>query len=208
MASQPQTLTEHPAQDIHPQDVEEEDNQVQDNLDPWRPPVRVIGSRRRRRTVQARLRSGVLEVLVPESMSLRERNQWVDVMRSRIERQLQRAQPSDRRLTERAGILNRRYLGGHLRWNSIAFAEQGRRWGSCTYTAGVIRISSRAAGLPSWVLDYLLVHELAHLAHADHGPAFWELVTRYPLTERARGYLMAVDHGHGLDSEAGEVDDY
>lgn len=203
MASQPQTITEHPAQDSLAQE-----SQAQDIQGPWRPPVRVIGSRRRRRTVQARLRSGILEVLVPESMSLRERDQWVDVMRSRIERQLQRAQPSDRRLTERAGILNRRYLGGRLRWNSIAFAEQGRRWGSCTYTAGVIRISSRAAGLPSWVLDYLLVHELAHLAHADHGPAFWELVRRYPLTERARGYLMAVDHRHGLDSEAGEVDDY
>lgn len=183
-------------------------SQADDLQDPWRPPVRVIGSRRRRRTVQARLRSGVLEVLVPESMSARERSQWVEVMRLRIERQLQRAQPSDQRLAERAQVLNRRYLGGRLRWNSIAFAEQGRRWGSCTYTAGVIRISSRAARLPAWVLDYLLVHELAHLEHADHGPAFWEMVMRYPLTERARGYLMAVDHGLGLDAEAGEVDDY
>lgn len=168
---------------------------------PWQPPVRVIGSRRRRRTVQARLRSGVLEVLVPESMPLRERDRWVDVMRGRIERQLQRAQPTDERLEERAGHLNRRLFGGRLRWNSIAYAEQGRRWGSCTYTAGVIRISSRAAKLPSWVLDYLLVHELAHLEHADHGPAFWELVMRYPLTERARGYLMAIDHRFGGGGE-------
>ncbi len=182
-------------------------SQPEDVQDPWRPPVRVIGSRRRRRTIQARLRSGVLEVLVPESMSVRERDRWVDVMRSRIERQLQRAHPSDDRLNLRAQLLNRRYLGGRLRWNSITFAEQGRRWGSCTYTAGVIRISSRAAKLPPWVLDYLLMHELAHLEHADHGPAFWELVLRYPLTERARGYLMAIDHGLGLDSEAGEVDD-
>jgi predicted metal-dependent hydrolase len=175
--------------------------------DPWLPPVRVIGSRRRRRTIQARLRSGVLEVLVPESMSARERNRWVDIMRSRIERQLQRAQPSDSRLAERANVLNRRHLGGRLRWNSIAFADQGRRWGSCTYTAGVIRISSRAAKLPPWVLDYLLMHELAHLEHPDHGPAFWEMVMRYPLTERARGYLMAIDHGLGYESGAGEVDD-
>jgi predicted metal-dependent hydrolase len=175
--------------------------QASDLQSPWRPPVRVIGSRRRRRTVQARLRSGVLEVLVPESMPHREREKWVEVMRGRIERQLQRAQPTDDRLEDRAQLLNRRHFGGRLRWNSVAYAEQGRRWGSCTYTAGVIRISSRAAKLPPWVLDYLLVHELAHLEHADHGPAFWEMVMRYPLTERARGYLMAIDHGF---AEGGE----
>src|SRR5437588_11591279 len=77
---------------------------------PWQPPVRVIGSRRRRRTVQARLRSGVLEVLVPESMPFRERERWIEVMRGRIERQLQRAQPSDARLDERAQQLNRRHF--------------------------------------------------------------------------------------------------
>lgn len=168
---------------------------------PWTPPVRVIGSRRRRRTVQARLRSGVLEVLVPESMPMRERERWTEVMRARIERQLQRAQPTDDRLEERARELNRRIFGGRLRWNSVAYAEQGRRWGSCTYTAGVIRISRRAAKLPTFVLDYLLVHEMAHLEHADHGPAFWELVMRYQLTERARGYLMAIDHGFGEGGE-------
>jgi len=171
--------------------------QEQELSGPWQPPVRVIGSRRRRRTVQARLRSGVLEVLVPESMPERERLRWAGIMRARIERQLQRAQPTDNRLEERAQALNRRIFGGRLRWNSVSFAEQGRRWGSCTYTAGVVRISHRAAKLPSWVLDYLLVHELAHLEHADHGPAFWELVMRFPMAERARGYLMAIDHGFG-----------
>jgi len=49
---------------------------VSDLDQPWQPPVRIIGSRRRRRTVQARLRSGVLEVLVPEAMSQRERERW------------------------------------------------------------------------------------------------------------------------------------
>jgi hypothetical protein len=126
-------------------------------------------------------------------------------MRARLERRLHRARPTDRRLEERARALNRRYFAGRLRWASIAYAEQSSRWGSCTFGAGVIRISTRAADLPAWVLDYLLVHELAHLEVPHHGPRFWALVNAYPYTERARGYLMALDHQAGRpDSETPE----
>ena len=44
---------------------------------------------------------------------------------------------------------------------------------------------------PAWVVDYVLVHELAHLRYCSHGPRFWSLVARYPLAEPARGYLIA-----------------
>lgn len=115
-------------------------------------------------------------------------------MRLRLERRIARAQPSDQRLAQRAEALNARHFGGRLSWTSIGFADMSHRWGSCTFTSGAIRISRRAASLPDWVLDYLLVHELAHLEHSDHGPAFHELEERYPLTERSRGYLMALDH--------------
>ena len=118
-------------------------------------------------------------------------------MRQRIGRRMERSRPSDERLVERTRALNERHFGGRLRWTSIGFVDMAHRWGSCTFTTGAIRIARRAASLPDWVLDYLLVHELAHLEHADHGPGFWELVMRFPLTERARGYLMAIDHGLG-----------
>jgi predicted metal-dependent hydrolase len=164
---------------------------------PWQPPVRIVASPNRRRTVSARLIDGVLELRVPAAMSVAERERWAERMRARLERQVRRARPADQALERRAESLNRQHFDGRLRWHSIAYAPQTSRWGSCSFTAGVIRISTRAAGLPSWVLDYLLVHELAHLEVQDHGPRFWALVNRYPLTERARGYLMALDHRAG-----------
>ena len=42
------------------------------------------------------------------------------------------------------------------------------------------------------VLEYVVLHELTHLTEADHGPAFKELMARYPKAERAEGYLMAL----------------
>ena len=157
------------------------------------PDLRIITSRRRRRTVAARLRSGVLELLVPASMPIAERQHWAEVMSRRLERQAQRRRPTDERLQQRALNLNREIFGGRLRWTSIGFADMDHQWGSCTYTDGAIRIAKRAGSLPDWVLDYLLVHELAHLVHSDHGAEFHELENRYPLTERAKGYLLALD---------------
>ena len=161
------------------------------------PPIRIVASRRRRRTVAARLRAGVLELLVPDWMSHAERQKWAEVMSRRLQRRAERSLPSDERLAGRARVLNERHFGSRLRWTSIAFAEMAHLWGSCTFTSGAIRIARRAASLPDWVLDYLLVHEMSHLEHSDHGAAFHEMENRYPLTERARGYLMALDHAAG-----------
>jgi len=67
------------------------------------------------------------------------------------------------------------------------------RWGSCTIDSGVVRLSSKLREFPAWVVDYVIVHEMAHLRYRSHGPRFWALVNRYQLTERARGFLIAVD---------------
>jgi predicted metal-dependent hydrolase len=131
--------------------------------------------------------------MVPASMPIAERERWVDVMRSRIERQMRRRRPTDERLERRAQALNERYFSGSLRWTSIGFTETRSLWGSCTFTSGAIRVATRLATFPDWVLDFVLLHELAHLVHSDHGPAFQEMLDLYPLAERARGYLLAAE---------------
>ena len=46
--------------------------------------------------------------------------------------------------------------------------------------------------MPSWVQDYILIHELAHLICPDHSKEFWDLVDQYRYAERAKGYLLAI----------------
>ena len=70
--------------------------------------------------------------------------------------------------------------------------NQNSRWGSCTPSDRSIRLSTRLQGMPAWVIDYVLVHELAHLIEAGHTPAFWAWVDRYPKAERAKGFLEGV----------------
>ena len=115
-------------------------------------------------------------------------------MRKRLAKKVNRPPQSDTDLEKRAREINRKYFDGKLRWQSIRYVtNQNKRYGSCTPAMGTIRISDRVATLPPFVRDYVIVHELAHLLEANHGPNFWALCNRYPLTERARGYLMALD---------------
>jgi predicted metal-dependent hydrolase len=149
--------------------------------------VEVVRSRQRHKTVQARQIGDVVRVSVPATMSRADEERWVKEMLRRIGRR-QRSAGID--LHERARGLAGKF--GLAMPNSTRWVDnQNYRWGSCTPHDGTIRISSRLAKEPSWVLDYVLVHELAHLKVSGHGKAFWQLVNRYPLAERARGFLMA-----------------
>jgi predicted metal-dependent hydrolase len=149
--------------------------------------VEVVRSTRRKRTVGAQMKGDVLRVSLPSWMSRSEEEKWVETMTRRFHR----AQDRERiDLQRRARELARRYdlpLPTEVRWGG----DTTTRWGSCTPATGTIRISDRLARMPGWVLDYVLVHELAHLAVPGHSPAFWRLVHRYPKTERAIGYLIA-----------------
>ncbi len=155
--------------------------------------VRIIRSPRRRKTISARMEGGVMVVRAPQHISEQELNQAVEKLKQRFLRRLEARALDDAMLERRARKLNRRFFDGQLQWRQIRWVtNQQKRFGSCTPSRGTIRISHRVGAMPLWVLDYVLVHELAHLLEPNHGPRFWSLVNRYPLTERARGYLMAV----------------
>jgi predicted metal-dependent hydrolase len=155
-------------------------------------PVKVIRSAKRSKTVSAELRGGVLLVRAPATISDGELNPIIARLQARLRRKTRRPPGGDADLERIAERLNTTYFAGRLHWRSIRYVDnQAKRFGSCTPSRGTIRISRRLATMPAWVLEYVVMHELAHLEEANHGAAFWRLVNEYPLTERARGYLMA-----------------
>jgi hypothetical protein len=152
-----------------------------------RMPVEVIRSPKRRKSVSARVVDGRIVVRMPTWMTKQQEREYVTELVARLERQRDTSVVD---LTARAASLARRY--GLPRPRAIRFvSNQTSRWGSCTPSTAEIRISDRIAGFPSWVVDAVIVHELAHLVHLHHGPEFRALMDRYPKAERAYGYLIA-----------------
>jgi predicted metal-dependent hydrolase len=136
---------------------------------------------------------GVLQVRAPAHLSDTELAPMIDDLKAKLRRRSKRANLDDALLHRRARELNRTYFDGKLEWASIRWVtNQSKRAGSCTPDKGTIRISHRMVDVPAFVRDYVIVHELAHLVEPNHGARFWELVNRYPRTERARGYLIAI----------------
>lgn len=158
------------------------------------PNVEVRRSVRRRRTVSAYRDGDRTIVLIPARFSQAEEERWVHDMLERLRIRDQRRERgprrSDQALLRRAKQLSEQYLANRAepheaRWVS----NMTSRWGSCTPVDRTIRISDRLRDVPTWVLDYVIMHEIAHLIAPGHDRHFWDLVEQYPRTERARGYL-------------------
>jgi predicted metal-dependent hydrolase len=143
--------------------------------------------------------------MVPAGLSSAEEQEWIATVLERLARRERRRHPSDDVLLDRARELAVRYLDGRVAPVSVRWvSNQNSRWGSCTPEDGTIRLSAQLRGMPAWVVDYVLLHELSHLIEPGHGPAFWKLVNSYPKTERARGYLEGVAATAGLPLADGE----
>jgi predicted metal-dependent hydrolase len=167
--------------------------------------LEVVRSTRRRRTISARLDGNRLILQVPTGLSADEEQAWATKLGGKIIAARRRRElNNDGDLAARAQELNKRYFDGKLQLDEIRYVtNQQQRFGSCTPSQRTIRIADRVAKLPPWVRDAVIVHELAHLAEANHSARFWKLANRYPLMERARGYLMAL----GLEEDASESEE-
>lgn len=162
--------------------------------------------------VSARREGDTVIVFIPGWMSESEERRWVDEMVRRLERSEARrrspARTGNDALLRRSLELSRRYLGPDAVPTSVRWVAPMRtRWASCTPVDGTIRVSERLRDVPGWVVDYVLVHELAHLLVPGHDDQFWELVRRYPRTERAIGYLEGLSAAAGLGFVGTDGDD-
>jgi predicted metal-dependent hydrolase len=170
--------------------------------EPASPEVQVVRSTRRRRTISAYRSGSRIIVQVPARLTRAEEAQWVDRMVRRVLAGERRLLRSDDELVERAAGLSRRFLGGRAKPAAVRWVDnQGQRWGSCTPADGTIRLSRRLVGMPDYVVDYVLLHELAHLIEPGHGPAFWSLLDGYDKLERARGFLEGVTAAPNLPAQ-------
>jgi predicted metal-dependent hydrolase len=176
------------------------------------PVVEVRRSARRKRTVTAYRERDTIVVLIPQRMSKADERAYVDDLVGKLLAREARVVPPhgdaalSTRATELAAAILRPVLGyapepGEVRW----VTNQQHRWGSCTPGTGVIRLSHRLQPMPSWVVDYVLLHELAHLVEPTHSARFWALADRYPQAEKAKGYLEGYLAGQGR-SPAGDDD--
>lgn len=153
--------------------------------------VEIVRSARRKKTVQAQMVAGVLKIRIPGHFSRAEEVRWVEEMSQRF---AARTTATKRGIAQRAEDLAVRFE--LPKPASVTWSERQKTiWGSCSTESGAIRIATAVSKYPDWVLDYVIVHELAHLVEPNHSPSFWSIVHRYPDAEKARGYLTAKADG-------------
>lgn len=135
---------------------------------------------------------GTLKIRVAADLNVDERKEKIyHLVRKAISRSVMDE------FTLHAKGLNGRHYGFQL--NEIRLRDQTTRWGSCSRGTGSISINFRVLFAPDSVRDYVIIHELAHLKHANHSERFWKLVeTAAPDCKESRRWLNK--NGNGLGS--------
>ncbi|MGP0032787.1 MAG: M48 family metallopeptidase [Acidimicrobiales bacterium] len=162
---------------------------------PGWPEVEVRTSARRRKTSEAKWVGGGIVVTIPAHLTGEVRDKTITWLVDRLlAKHPLRTAVGDDELMARARALCDRYRM-ETRPTSVRWVtNQSARWGSCSFHSGEIRLSHRLRSVPEWVLDAVLVHELAHLVHPNHSLAFHQLADRFPRHKDA-GIFLA---GYGL----------
>jgi predicted metal-dependent hydrolase len=176
------------------------------------PPVFVRHPRARRYVVSVR-EDGVVRVTLPRWGSIREArafagrlDEWINKQRQRlVADRATRAPLAPEHVQRDVRARAKRELPPRLlelaaelglTVAKVSVRNQRWRWGSCSPN-GHICLNWRLAQMPSWVRDYVMIHELMHLRRMDHSKKFWKLVAQAcPDYEAARRWLR--QHGRSL----------
>jgi hypothetical protein len=163
---------------------------------PEAPQIEIRTSARRKKTSEARWEGDRIVVYLPAHLDAATRKSTVDWLVQRLMTRYRfPSSLTNDELLQRAIDLSERYLIGErpssVRW----VTNQTARWGSCSYYSGDIRLSHRLCVVPAWVLDSVLVHEVAHLTYPDHSPDFHRLAAGYPRHDEAGVFLAGYSLG-------------
>ena len=125
-----------------------------------------------------RIGNGIIEILYPESLSvhsdeIRKITASAYIRGLRIE--------AKEHLSERVKILSLRY---GFKYKKLSFKNVHSLWGSCSVSNN-INLSIHLMRLPQDLIDYVIVHELAHTKEKNHGTSFWNLVKNFYKNPRA-----------------------
>jgi predicted metal-dependent hydrolase len=169
-------------------------------------PVRIIRSAKRRKTISSQWRDNRLVVQVPAALDEKSERTFVDEMiaKYRKGRHARTAGHTDDALELRAESLDEKYFAGRGAPESVRWvSNQNKRWGSASYRQRTIRLSATLQHMPSWVQDYVLVHELAHLVvpKSGHGPEFQALLNRFERRAQADIFLEAFHAGYNAHAK-------
>ncbi|MCK4979921.1 MAG: M48 family metallopeptidase [Candidatus Delongbacteria bacterium] len=147
-------------------------------------------SKRRKKTLQAVLKGNTVKILAPFTAGDTEINKFLDKFLKKLERK-DIILNNDKELLSRAQKLKKKFIPDAPDFTIVFQESLKRTWGKCFTNQRKIVINPVLATYPKWVLDYVIVHEIAHLLIPNHGKEFRELVNRFKLKERAVGFLMA-----------------
>lgn len=162
--------------------------------------LEVRRSSRRKKTISVHREGDTIVVNAPARMSNADVDRYARELIARLQKR-EKAPKSDVDLLTRALWLRMEFLPEAPEPTAVRWASQETRWGSCSTLERTIRISSQLQRAPQYVVDAIIVHELAHLLRADHGPEFKRLLARYPDNARADAFLAGMAYSKGVPND-------